>query len=352
MSVAVPYQPMVELTRGRIVESVHFGAAAVVDAAGSLVASCGDPNLVTFLRSSAKPFQALPFVERQGDLSFGFSPRELALICASHSGTDEQVEILRGLQARTGVHESDLQCGVHAPYDAATVEAMRARGEAPTSNRHNCSGKHTGMLAHARLRDLPLDGYLDGDGPIQESILEAFAEMADLPVSRVELGIDGCSAPNFAVPLFSAALAFARLCDPLGLRPERSAACRRITAAMTAEPGMVAGPGRFDTLLMQATGGRILAKAGAESYQAMGLLPGALGPDSPALGIAIKISDGDPNSRARPLVALEILRQLGAIGTAKLEQLSTFGPQKITNFRGIQVGESRPAFVLKKGQPV
>ena len=139
------------------------------------MASYGDPNLVTFLRSSAKPFQALPFVEREGDLHFGFSARELALICASHSGTDEQVGILVRLQAKMGVRESDLQCGIHAPYDKATAEAMRARGEAFRPNRHNCSGKHTGMLAHARLRDLPLAGYLDPDEPVQESILSAFA---------------------------------------------------------------------------------------------------------------------------------------------------------------------------------
>jgi L-asparaginase II len=167
---------MVELTRGRIVESVHFGALAVVDSAGGLVASYGDPHLVTFLRSSAKPFQALPFVERGGDLHYGLSTRELAMVCASHSGTDEQVDVVRGIQAKVGVAETDLLCGVHEPYDKATADAMRERGEAPTPYRHNCSGKHTGMLAHARLRELPLEEYLDPGGPIQESILRAFAD--------------------------------------------------------------------------------------------------------------------------------------------------------------------------------
>lgn len=342
------YLPMVEVTRGRIVESIHFGALTAVDSSGHLVASYGDPRVVTYLRSSAKPFQALPFVEREGDLQYGLSDRELALVCASHSGTDEHVEVLRGIQAKAGLGEADLLCGVHEPYDKATAEAMRERGEAFTPNRHNCSGKHTGMLAHARLRDVPLEEYLDLDGTVQESILRAFAEMAGLPTDEVELGIDGCSAPNFAVPLYNAALAFARLCDPRDLAPERAAACRRITAAMTAHPGMVAGPGRFDTLLMGATGGRILAKAGAESYQALGLLPGALGPGSPAMGIALKISDGDPNSRARPLAALEVLRQLGALNEADLQGLAVFGPQKLTNLRQLQVGERRAAFNLER----
>ena len=343
-----PYLPMVEVTRGRIVESIHFGALAVVDSAGHLVASYGDPRAVTFLRSSAKPFQALPFVEREGDLHYGLSDRELALVCASHSGTNEHVKVLRGIQAKAGLVEADLLCGVHEPYDKVTAEAMRARGEAPTPNRHNCSGKHTGMLAHARMRDLPLVEYLESDGPIQESILRAFAEMTGLPATEVELGTDGCSAPNFAVPLYNAAAAFARLCDPQGLPPERAAACRRITAAMTAHPGMVDGPGRFDTLLMEVAGGRILAKGGAEGYQAVGLLPGALGPESPSLGIAMKISDGDLNKRALPLAALEVLRQLGALSDADLERLSAFGPQELTNFRQLQVGETRAAFTLER----
>jgi L-asparaginase II len=341
-----PFQPLVELTRGRIVESVHFGAVAVVNRSGQLVASFGDPGTITFLRSSAKPFQALPFVERGGDLHFGFSPEELALICASHSGTEDHVRVVRGMQATIGIQETDLLCGIHEPYDKATADAMRARGEAPTPNRHNCSGKHTGMLAHARLRGLPLDEYLVGDGPIQRSILDAFAEMADIPVGRVEVGIDGCSAPNFAVPLYNAALAFARLCDPAGLAPEREAACRRITRAMTTNPFMVGGPARFDTGLMETAGGRIVAKAGAEGYQAIGLMPGALGPGSPALGVALKISDGDSNSRARPLTALTVLKQLGAIDDRELQKLAQYGPQKLTNWRGLEVGESRADFTL------
>jgi L-asparaginase II len=346
--VAARYQPMVELTRGRIVESVHFGAVAVVDSAGNLLASYGDPHVVTFLRSSAKPFQALPFVEREGDLHFGFVPAELALICASHSGTEQHVSTLRSLQAKVGVRETDLQCGVHEPYDKPTADALRTRGEIATANRHNCSGKHTGMLAHARLRDLPLGNYLDLDGPVQQSILETFSTMAGLPAEQVEIGIDGCSAPNFAIPLVNAALALARLCDPRDLAPRRADACRRITSAMSSEPNMVAGPGRFDTLLMGAAGGRIVAKAGAESYQALGILPGVLGPDSPGVGIAMKISDGDPNSRARPLAALEVLRQLGALAGVDMGVLSAFGPQILTNHRGLAVGESRPAFTLKR----
>lgn len=347
--VTTPYQPVFELTRGRIVESIHFGAAAVVDSHGRLLASLGDPQAVTFLRSSAKPFQALPFIERGGHEKFGLTPREIAITCASHSGTDEHVEVIKGIQAKIGVTVDDLLCGIHYPIHEASADAMKLRGELPTPYRHNCSGKHTGMLAHARLRGLPTENYLDFHHPIQESILQAFAEMCDFPVEKVEIGIDGCSAPNFAVPLYHAALGFARLCEPDSLSPARARACKTITSAMMAHPDMVGGPERFDTALMGVGNGKIVVKGGAEGYQSIGLLPGALGPDSPGIGIAIKISDGDSTDRAREGVALEILKSLGALMEAQLEQLADYGPSKqLYNYRKLNVGESRPAFTLKK----
>lgn len=342
------FQPVFELTRGRIVESIHFGAAAVVDSRGNLLASLGDPQLVTYLRSSAKPFQALPFIERGGHEKFGLIPREISLMCSSHSGTDEHVEMVKGMQAKIGVNVTDLMCGMHYPIHEATSDAMKVRGELPTPYRHNCSGKHTGMLAHAKLRGAPLENYIDFHHPIQESILDAFAAMCGLPAEKVELGIDGCSAPNFAIPLYNAAFGYARLCDPFEQTPARVAACKTITSAMMAHPDMVGGPGRFDTALMQAGNGRILVKGGAEGFQSVGLLPGAIGPDSPGIGIAIKVSDGDPTDRARNGVTLAILQALGALTEAQLAQMSTFGPQvELENFRKLKVGISRPAFALR-----
>jgi L-asparaginase II len=173
--------------------------------------------------------------------------------------------------------------------------------------------------------------------------------MCAIPAEQVELGIDGCSAPNFAIPLYNAALGFARLCDPYDQPVSRAAACRTITSAMTSHPDMVAGPGRFDTLLMSAANGRILSKGGAEGFQAIGLLPGALGGDSPGIGIAVKISDGDPTDRARSAVALALLQNLGALDDELLAQMSAFGPQtQLKNYRKLVVGVSRPSFSLDK----
>jgi len=352
----VTAQPLFEITRGRIVESVHYGSIAVVDSKGKLISSYGDPNAVAFLRSSAKPFQAIPFVERGGVEHFGFTPRELSISCASHEGSDLHVQTVEGMQKKIGVEESHLQCGAHMPGDAIAFKSFVAGGLKPTPIRNNCSGKHTAMLAYAKMRGLSLDDYLDINHPIQQDILASFADLCLIPVKEIELGVDGCSAPNFAVPLYKAALGFARLCDPHELSEARVTACRKITSAMTTHPEMVSGYGEFDCELMKAGDGKIVCKRGAEGYQIIGLLPGALGTDSPGIGIALKVSDGDSlsmamnlesSNRVRPAVMLEALRQLGAISSKQEQALAAFGPGKpVTNLRGIVTGQSRPVFEL------
>lgn len=343
------YLPIFELKRGDAVESIHFGAIAIVNSLGKLVASYGSPDTISFLRSSAKPFQALPFIEAGGHKHWAFSGPEISIICASHSGTDQHFSVLSSIQSKIGVTQDDLLCGVHPPVDEATRQALLDRGESPTPNRHNCSGKHTGMLAHAKFIHAPIDDYIDVDHPIQKRILDTFSEMCDIEIQKIALGIDGCSAPVFAIPLKNAALGYARLCDPHDLSSKRAAACRTITSSMMGFPDMVAGPGKFDTRLMEVAKGKVISKGGAEGYQQVGIMPGVLGPDSPGLGIALKISDGDARSRARPAVILEILRQLGVITEPELGKLSEFGPKFPTkNWREIFVGEAYPTFELSK----
>lgn len=341
------FVPLVELTRGDLVESFHNGCAAVVDAAGNLLAALGDPHYVTFLRSSSKPFQILPLLENGGAETFHLSDREIALMCASHSGTDEHLAVIRALQEKVGVQESDLLCGTHPVFHQATQEALIRRGELPTPNRHNCSGKHTGFLAQAVLRSLPKQDYINPAHPVQQMVLQTFAEMINYQTEKIILGTDGCSVPVFAVPLYHAAWGLARLADPRGLPEKRAEACRRVTRAMAAEPFMVAGPDRFDTLAMQAGQGKFICKAGAEGYQAIAVMPGALGENSPALGIAFKVADGDPSGRARPVIAAEILRQLGLLSQDDLRtKLSNVAARPLTNWRGLEIGEIRAVFDL------
>ena len=352
----MPALPLFETTRGQIVESIHYGSIAVVDSNGKLISSYGDPQTVAFLRSSAKPFQALPFVERGGVEHFGFTQRELSLSCASHNGSLLHVQTAAGMQQKIGITENHLQCGTHMPDDVDEFKSMIINDRKPTPNYNNCSGKHTAMLAHAKMRGLPLENYLAINHPIQQDILATFAEMCLFPMADVELGTDGCSAPNFAVPLYNAALGMARFCDPRELSEARATACRKITSAMTAFPEMVSGYGEFDEQLMRVGDGKVVTKRGAEGFQIAGVMPGIIAPNAPGLGIAFKVSDGDASrmaddlttsNRVRPAVVLEILRQLGVLSSKQEQALAGFGPVKsIKNHQDIVTGQSRPVFEL------
>jgi L-asparaginase II len=242
------------------------------------------------------------------------------------------------------------------PGDAEEFKSLIVQNRKPTQNHNNCSGKHTSMLAHAKMRGLPLENYLDPDHPVQQDILASFSGMCLIPSDGILRGVDGCSAPNFAIPLLHAAHAMARLCDPRELDEARARTCRTITGAMMAHPEMVSGSGEFDCELMKAGEGRIVCKRGAEGFQILGLLPGAIRDGSPGIGIAFKVADGDASqrdvnlrsgNRVRPAVTLEILRQLGALSSKQEQALAGFGPVKsVRNHRGIVTGQSRPVFEL------
>ena len=347
-----PFLPIFESTRNKTVELIHYGALAVVDSSGTIIASYGNPHVICFLRSSAKPFQALPLIEAGGVQKWSLTPKEIAIICASHSGTDEHVRILNDLQAKIQVKEKDLLCGVHPPTDEATRESMRRRGENPTPNRHNCSGKHTGMMPLARLMNTNIENYIDGEHPVQKRILQTFSEMCNFHIENIAIGIDGCSAPVFAIPLENAAFGYARLCDPVGLNSERAAACETITQSMIDQPEMVAGPGKFDTRIMEVLQGKIISKGGAEGFQQIGIMPGVLGKDSPGFGIALKISDGDALYKVRPAVILAVLDQLGVMTKDELEKLADFGPSvDLKNWRKMIVGQAHPTIHLSEILP-
>lgn len=356
------FVPLVETTRGAVVECVHYGALAVCDAAGELIAAVGDADAPAYLRSSSKPFQILPLLEGGGMERFGLTERELAVMCSSHNGTDDHLSVVAGIQRKIGISAGDLLCGTHTPSDPRTAERMFLNGEENSPLRHNCSGKHTGMVAQALLYGDPVADYINPEHPVQRRILRAFSEMTAVPLEEIIIGVDGCSAPVFAVPLRAAAFAFARLADPTALPEPRRSALRRVFAAMVEHPDMVAGYDSFDTDLMLTGGGKILTKGGAEGYQALALLPGAGAAGSAALGIALKISDGDlgqvsrseriarvahdGGGRARSTAVVEALRQLGALNEAQLAELKDYLPRPQYNWRRIQVGEVRPVFTL------
>ena len=332
--------PLVNITRGSQLEVVYRGAIAVVDARGQLVASAGDPNLTTFLRSSAKPFQLLPLVESGAADRFGFSERQLAVMAASHNGEDLHVEAVTSILARLGLDMNALQCGTHAPSYPPAARALEDAGRQPNALHNNCSGKHSGMLAQCLDCQLPVKSYLDPQHPIQITIKQTLAELAGIEPNSIGAATDGCSVPTFAIPLAASAWAFARLADPSALSEPRRSALSRIAAAMMTYPEMVAGTRRLDTEIMRACKGRVVVKGGAEGYYGLGILP--LG-----LGIALKLEDGDAG-RGRNAVVVQVLKQLGALDGAALASLERHAAGPTKNHRGLIVGEMQTSFQLTR----
>jgi len=334
--IRMPTQPrdiVVRVCRGPLTESVHRGHLAAVDACGRLLAEAGEPRLVTFARSAAKPLQALPVIEAGAADAFGLTATELALLCASHSGEAEHVDAAGALLAKLGLSAAQLQCGVHEPFDAAAARRLRERGEPPTSLHNNCSGKHAGMLALALRLSAPVESYMDAGHPVQRLMHNTVAAMCGLSAAELHTGVDGCGVPVFGMPLDRLAYAYARLGKPEGLSAERAAACTRVIAALRAHPRLLAGSGRFDTRLIEATGGRIVGKMGAEGVFALCV------PEQ-GFGLALKIADGQ--QRALYPAVTEALRQLGWLQERELAELAEFHEPVQRNWQGAEVGRIRP----------
>lgn len=323
---------LVEVTRADLVESFHRGAIAIADAEGRIVFSLGDIETPTYPRSSLKPIQALPLLESGAAEAFGLGDEEIALACASHSGEPMHTTRVASWLSRIGCDATDLACGPHPVRYEPVWEAMVKAGEAPTRVHNNCSGKHTGFLTVARHWDIATKGYEHHDHPVQRAVAAALGELSGLS-DELSWGVDGCAAPNFALPISSFARALAKLAAPKNLPPQRARAAKRIVAAMIAHPELVAGTGRACTILMRAADGRAAVKTGAEGYFA-GMIP------EKGLGIALKIDDGA--GRAAETAMAAILDRMGLLG----EDAHGLLRAPVTNTRQAVVGERRPAAAL------
>jgi len=316
------------------------GAIAVVAPGGALLRSAGDPDLPVVVRSTVKPFQALPLLLAGGEAAFALSAEDLALLCSSHSGTPAHRVRAQAMLERAGFTSQDLLCGAHRPLGEATAVAEECREVTWTALHNNCSGKHAGMLLACRRLGLDPAGYVDPQHPLQRSIAAELGAAVGLPGAVTPCGIDGCSAPTFALSLALLARGFAALAAPrsAGLDATRAGALGKLAASMAAHPEMVAGPGRFTTALIAATGGRLIGKEGAEGVYAVAIR----GP-RPA-GLALKIADGA--ERARDVVVLELLQRLGAIDVAERLTLAAFDRPVARNHRSMEVGRIEAEFEL------
>lgn len=334
---------LAHVIRGETIESIHRGHIFVVDGEGNTVASVGDPATVTYFRSAAKPFQSLPFITSGAADAFGFTEEEIAMSIASHSGEKMHVERVAQMLDRIGMAESDLHCGIHAPFYAAEAERMLREGETPTQLHNNCSGKHAAMLALAKHIHADTATYELAENRIQKRILRCISDFTGIAESDIAQGIDGCAAPNFAIPVAAMAKSFANLVFPLNFHPAVQEAASRITHAMMRHPELIGGTDRLDTMLMKAAPGKIISKVGADGVWLCGVLPSDKYPRG--LGIALKVEDGDDH-RGRPVIAVEILKQLDILVETALPELS---PMPIKNRRGDDVGKVNACLQLKAG---
>lgn len=323
-------QAEVLVVRGHIAESRHRVQAVVVRADGTVRAATAHPERPTSFRSAAKPFQLLPFVERGHADRMGLSEPELAIMAASHSGSRAHLRIVEGLLSRMGLTHEALACGYHDPMDAGSLEDVRRDPALRTALYNNCSGKHTGMLAFCQAEGWPIAGYEQATHPLQLLMRETVAACCDMSPESVLTGIDGCSVPVFGMPLSQMALGYAHIAEAMakggGPRPS---ALQRIARVMTRHPVVVEGEGRLATDLMRATGGRLLAKSGAE-----GLL--LVADPARGEGVAIKCEDGA--MRALGPATVELLEVCGLLQRSELAALAVHRRTPVTNAAGAEVG--------------
>lgn len=328
--------PLIETTRGGTRECVHFGALAVTDTTGRVLAHAGNPQWVTFTRSTLKPLQALPFLEGGGVQHFGLTSANLALLCASHNGEPMHVQQVERILAKAGVGYQRLQCGCHVPMFAELGAWPPPAPGSYDERHHNCSGKHSGFLAWCVQHRAPLDTYLDPAHPLQQAVRDHVAQAVGVEPQDLPMGIDGCSAPNYAMPLASLARGFARLAT--GTRDARfGASFAALADAMTAHPELVSGTGRSDVAFMQAGRGDWVTKVGADGVQ-------VVASRSRGQALALKISDG--SKPALYAATVEALDQLGWLDETQREELRPWRWQVITSVKGAPVGERKAVFRL------
>jgi len=317
-------------TRGPVVESRHRVHAVVADASGALVATAGDPAIQTVLRSCAKPFQAMPFVSSGGLESVGWGEEMLALACASHGGEPEHISIVAEMLASIELEEGDLACGPHEPLTRRGQKALKESGHPASRLHNNCSGKHAAMLAFAKTQGWPTRGYEQCVHPVQQRVIATLAEWMRVPASDIALMTDGCGVAAFGLPLDRCALGFARFAAAARDGDPHPA---RILGAMRANPFLVGGTDRFDTVVIEETQGRVIAKIGAEGVHAIAI------PER-GIGALVKVEDGA--FRAQHPAVIRLLQYLDVLPAEPPARLAGFLRTPIVNTRGATVGEIRP----------
>ncbi len=326
--------------RGKAVEAIHYGAIAVVNAKGELTHYLGDPYEPFMTRSSIKPFQLMPlFISGAAD-HYKFTPKQLAIMCGSHVGSDEHYDVVKSNLEKAGNSPEYLKCGCHWPLGMMIEQNYPLNGEDKDSVRHNCSGKHSGFLALAKYLDDDIGEYLNPDSKTQNLIKATLSQFCEYDFDKMHYGVDGCSAPNYPLPLYNLALGFKKIMNGDATGKVSNAILDKIKEAMTTHPEMVSGEKRVDLALARSFNGKLICKVGAESVEGIAF-------SDPPVGIAVKVHDG--NQRALAAICLSIFKQLGYIKDIKdFPLLEKYEKPEVRNVSDILTGYIIPEFELKK----
>ena len=324
---------VVNVTRGGRTESAHRGRVLVADTGGTIHYRVGDIDAPVFPRSAIKPLQATLLVESGAASHYSLGQDALALASASHGGEPRHTETVERWLHAMGMTEADLECGSHWPMYEPAARELAVQGRVPTQVHNNCSGKHAGLLAVARHLDADTSGYIAYGHPVQARLREMLGAFCDLDMERLDWSLDGCAIPTYDMPMRSIALGMALFADPKDLGEATAEAARQVAEAMSAEPFMVAGTGRYCSRMMEAAGPRLLVKTGAEGVYCAAL------PEH-GLGIVLKCDDGA--TRAAEVMMTSVLRRLGVIDKAVAEAVSDLVHVELRNWSGRLVGEVHP----------
>jgi L-asparaginase II len=328
--------PLVEEYRGGVLDNVHYGAVSVVDENGKVIYRAGNPEHMTFLRSAAKPFQAIPAMKRSIDDVYGLTGQETALFAASHRGEAYHIEALESIMRKTGISEKMLHCCASYPLNEdAKAERHRAH-ETKRRIFHNCSGKHSGMIALSKFMGWDETTYYQLDHPVQQEILETLAYIAEVPKASIPIGIDGCGLPVHALPLHKIALSYLKLaCPELIADFTTRTAAAKIGTLMNEYPDMIADTKFVCSALLKDS--NLSAKGGAKGVYGIGLR-------KERLGISLKVSDG--SEQVWPCIIASILERLEYDNRETIDRLYELIPNVIVNDGGTVVGERMAVFAL------
>lgn len=328
---------LVEEYRGGILECEHRGHICIISTSGNVKYYAGDANFVTFLRSSAKPIQAIPLVKRGIEEKFDLTEKETTIFTASHRAEDFHVEALESIMKKVGVDEEELVCLPAWPLNNEVKEGLLKENKGKRRVYHNCSGKHLNILTLCKALNFNSTDYYEISNPAQQEILKHISLMADYPMGDIKIGVDGCGVPVFAMPIKNLAKIYLKLACPnlIDDIPVREAV-KKITRIMNENPKMVSGTNLICSILNEDK--NIVAKGGAKGTYCFGL-------KEEGLGIAIKVMDG--SEEPWPCIVAAILEKINYKNKQTIEKLYEKFPLNIKNDNNRIVGHSKAVFELK-----